>query len=84
MSDTERNERIEKALDMLRGDRDSLRASLEPEAILKRICERVEITARNLGLPVWAMISDLTGHGSGVSSAIHYLYGELDEQEATK
>ena len=84
MSDTEQNERIEKALDMLRGDRDGFRASLEPEAILKRICRTAEIRARQKDLPAWAIISDITGHGSGVSSAIYYLYGELDEQEAAQ
>ena len=84
MSDSKQNERIEKALDMLRGDRDRFRASLEPEAILKRICRTAEIRSRQENVPAWSIISNITGHGSGVSSAIYYLYGELDEQEATK
>jgi hypothetical protein len=65
---------IEEALDGLYGDRERFRPMLEPEAILKQICRTAEMTADRKGRPAWSIISDITGHGSGVSNAIYQVY----------
>jgi len=62
MRDIKSYERVEKALDMLHGERETFRSSLEPEAIIKRICRTAEITARQEGVPAWTIIGNITGH----------------------
>lgn len=80
------NVRVERALDMLRGPRESYRPILtDKDKILARICSYAKRTAagddERRSVPVWSVVSDITGHGSGVSSAIYELYRERDEEE---
>lgn len=80
------NARVERALNMLRGPRESYRPILtDRDSILARICSYAKRTAagddERRSVPVWSVISDITGHGSGVSSAIYELYRERDEEE---
>lgn len=83
---SEFNARVERALNMLRGPRESYRPILtDRDKILARICSYAKRTAagddERRSVPVWSVISDITGHGSGVSSAIYELYRERDEEE---
>lgn len=68
-------QRMEESLDMWFGNRESLRKLLEdPATILERICETAEHEASRRGVEPWVVISEWTGHGSGVSAAIYHLY----------
>ena len=70
------DELMEKVLDGLVGSRDEFRKDLEPERILLRVCRYAALRAKRMGSEPWAVISDITGHGSGVSKAIYELYRE--------
>lgn len=66
---------IETILDNLRGPRESFRKILEDkDALLANACAYAEWKAKKNGVPPWAIIGDMFGHGSGVSSAIYELY----------
>lgn len=68
-------EKIEEALGMLHGEPDRFRPMLEAEAVLNRICNNAKAKADRDNRPPWSVISDLTGHGSGLSAAIFRVYG---------
>lgn len=74
------NERIEQALDRINGPRESYRPLLDAENILQRICRNAEGAAIRRGTEPWVIISDITGHGSGVSAAIYRVYGGVHEE----
>ena len=77
----ERQKRLEESLDSLRGNRERFRALLEDrDAILARICRNVELIAKRKKTEPWAIMGQLTGHGSGVSAAIFHTY-RLPEKE---
>jgi len=65
---------IEEALAELHGDHEIFRPLLEPEAIIRRICRVAETRATQKGREPWSVISDITGHGSGISNAIYQIY----------
>lgn len=69
---------VEEALNQLHGDPETFRPLLQPEAILARICRTAKIQADHECVPPWSIISDLTGHGSGVSNAIYNVYGDKE------
>ena len=73
---------IEEALAGLHGDPERFRPMLEPEAILKRICRTAEMRAERTARPAWSIISEVTGHGSGVSNAIYQVYREQSTETA--
>ena len=66
---------IEEALDGIHGPRETYRPLLDPLNILQRICRNAVGAAKRRGTEPWAIISDITGHGSGVSAAIYKVYG---------
>jgi len=70
-----RQERLEFLLDELNGPRESFRALLTDSVMLVRhMCDYAEMEARRKRREPWSIISDITGHGSGVSGAIYELY----------
>jgi hypothetical protein len=67
--------RIEKVLENLRGAKDRFRSILlDKDKLLERMCSYAERIAKRRRLEPWSIISDITTHGSGVSSAIYNLY----------
>jgi len=73
---------IEQALDGIHGPRETYRPLLEPVAILNRICRTAELRAQQQGVDPWSVISDITGHGSGVSNAIYKVYRQQQPEVA--
>jgi hypothetical protein len=73
-------EGIDKVLEGLTGPKDHFRKVLtDKSAILQSVCDYAERTALAEGVPPWAIVSDITAHGSGVSSAIYELYRRKPE-----
>ena len=70
------DELIIEALDEINGPRETYRPLLDPINILQRICRTAEGKARRRRTEPWVIISDITGHGSGVSAAIYSAYRE--------
>ena len=69
-------DRIEKAVDRLRGPREGFVSDLDPVQVLSRICWVAEVVAEREGREPCSVIGSITGHGSGVSSAIYEVYRE--------
>jgi hypothetical protein len=68
-------EGIEEALEHLRGNKEHFRKVLTDKTkILNSMCAYAERMAKKKRLEPWAIIGDITDHGSGVSSAIYELY----------
>lgn len=66
---------IDELLDKLLGPREVFREILEDkDAILARMCLYAERKAKELDVPAWSVIGEITLHGSGVSSCIYELY----------
>ena len=72
-------QKIEDALDTLHGPRETFREVLEPTAILERMCRTAILRAEQENMPAWSIIGQITGHGSGVSSAILNVYRPHDQ-----
>jgi hypothetical protein len=73
-------EGIDKVLEGLRGNKDHFRqVLLDKSKIIESVCDYADRQARKEGGPAWAFISDITAHGSGVSSAIYELYRRKPE-----
>lgn len=67
--------RLERALDILRGPRESFREILtNKDELLRKLCRYAKYKSKHEGVPEWSIIGEITGHGSGVSSAIYELY----------
>jgi hypothetical protein len=74
---------IEEAVESLRGNKESFRRTLEDkDELLARVCRYAEIEAERKGWQPWSVISRITGHGSGVSSAIYEVYREKPKSDA--
>lgn len=54
-------------------------ASIPPEALLREIMLYLTRRAKRKGVPPWSEVGDLTGHGSGVASAIYERFKPEDE-----
>lgn len=68
-------EGLEEQLGHLRGNKDTFRRILcDKTEILASFCDQAEKIAKRKRLEPWSVISDITSHGSGVSSAIYELY----------
>lgn len=66
---------IEEVLDGLRGNREHFREILtDTTGLLRKVCRYAEIEGKRQRRPAWSIIGEITGHGSGVSSAIYQLY----------
>jgi len=66
---------IEEVLDGLRGNREHFREILtDTTGLLRKVCRYAEIIGEQKRRPAWSIIGEITGHGSGVSSAIYQLY----------
>jgi hypothetical protein len=78
MSDQTSDELLEHLLDGFHGgSREEFRRLLtDKDRILRKMCEHAERVAKKRRIEPWSVISDITGHGSGVSSAIYHLYRE--------
>ena len=72
-------QKIEREANALHGDTAQFRQALQPEAILSRMCRSAEHVATRERRPVWSVIGEWTGHGSGVSAAIYGIYRDRDE-----
>jgi hypothetical protein len=68
------DQKKEVAISRLRGNADYFRECLQAEAILGRVCLYAEIEAERQRCEPWSIIGRITGHGSGVSSAIYEVY----------
>ena len=79
MDDRTHEQKIEDALGTLHGPRETFREVLEPTAIIERICRTAMLRAEQTNMPAWSIIGQITGHGSGVSSAILSVYGPHDQ-----
>lgn len=68
-------EGIDEVIESLRGNKDDFRKLLSDRTeILARICDIVEQKSVFRRVAPWTVMKDITGHGSGVSSAIFELY----------
>ena len=66
---------IEEVLDHLRGNKETFRESLsDKNKLLASVCDYAKRVAKRKKLEPWSIVSDMTDHGSGVSSAIYELY----------
>lgn len=66
---------IEEVLDGLRGPREHFREILtDTTGLLRKVCQYAEFAAKKKKVEPWSIIGEITGHGSGVSSAIYQLY----------
>jgi hypothetical protein len=70
---------LDEALDRLGEDREYLRKELTDKTrLLSEVCDYAARVAKKKRLPPWAIIGDMTNHGSGVASAIYELYRRKD------
>lgn len=68
-------EKIESAIECLRGNKDYFRESVSDKAeLLSQVCDYVEREAKRKNTEPWCVMSEIVHHGSGVSSAIYELY----------
>ena len=66
---------VDDLIDRLRGDRETFRAILgDRDGLLAKMCRYAKFRAEQEHLPAWSIVGEITGHGSGVSSAIYELY----------
>jgi hypothetical protein len=73
---------IEDALDNLRGPRERFRELItDKDEILAACMDYFEKIAKKRRLPAWSIVSDVTNHGSGVSSAIYNLYRRKSDKQ---
>ena len=69
------DERLKEAINSLNGDPERFRKILtDKDELLAKICRNAEARAKRKRVPVWSVIGEITGHGSGVSAAIYHLY----------
>jgi hypothetical protein len=66
---------IDAVLDSLRGPRGEFRKAVtDTDEILANFMAFVEKLAKKRKQPTWSLVGQITGHGSGVASAIYELY----------
>lgn len=66
---------IDELVNRLNGDPASFRSILKgKDKLLELVCDYAERRSKQRGIPAWSVISDIFGHGSGVSSCIYELY----------
>lgn len=76
------SERVEKAICGLCGDMDHFRLIVtDKDELLRNMCDYAEYEANRQRREPWAIISEITGHGSGVSSAVYDIYRRLDDEK---
>lgn len=74
-SQVEPPEGIDQVLEGLRGNKEHFRkVLLDKSKLLREMCDYAERVAKRRRLEPWSIVSDITNHGSGVSSAIYELY----------
>lgn len=72
--------RLEEVLDSLRGPREAFRRDItDIDTLMMRVCDYAESVAKRKRREPWAIIGEITCHGSGVSSAIYELYRRREE-----
>jgi hypothetical protein len=73
--------KVEEVLDMLSGPREVFRRDItDIDKLMAAVCDYAESLAKKRRVPAWAIIGDITQHGSWVSSAIYELYRRRDEK----
>jgi hypothetical protein len=78
-----RDEKLEGILSRMNGTPDMFRETVgNPRKVLARLCATAKAKAKRKKLPEWSVIGDMTGHGSGVSSAIYEYYREDEQPES--
>lgn len=66
---------VDDVLSRLYGDPERFRAMLtNVDSLMQKVCSYAEWKAKKARCEPWSIISEITGHGSGVSSAIYDLY----------
>jgi len=66
---------VDVVLDKLYGDPEHFRDALtNVDSLMRKVCSYAERKAKKARYEPWSIISEITGHGSGVSSAIYDLY----------
>lgn len=68
------DEKIGHQLSRLQGSTEYFRECLQSDAIMERVCQFAELEAERRHCEPWNIIGEVTGHGSGVSSAIYEVY----------
>lgn len=69
------NARVESAILGLVGNKDAFREMVtDRDSILRSVCDYAEYVAKQKGCEPWSIMGRITGHGSGVSSAIYEIY----------
>lgn len=69
------NEKLEAVIKCLNGSPERFRKILsDKDELLAKICRNAALRAKRKRVPAWSIIGEITGHGSGVSSAIFELY----------
>lgn len=69
--------KIDDVLAKLNGPRETfLEILTDTEGLLEKVCSYASRTADEEGVEPWVIISRMTHHGSGISSAIYELYRE--------
>lgn len=68
---------VDDVLKSLRGNPETFREILtDKDKLLAKVCKYAAWKCQDAGVPPWSIIGEITGHGSGVSSAIYELYRE--------
>lgn len=72
---------IELVLDGLRGPREGFREILtDTDTLMADLMAFVDVCAKRRKQEPWSLIGQITGHGSGVSSAIYELYRRKSQE----
>lgn len=73
--------KVEKVIDTLRGPRESFRRDItDIDRLMMSVCDYAEQIAKKKRVEPWSIISEITCHGSGVSSAIYELYRRREKE----
>lgn len=76
------SERVETAISNLRGNMDYFRSIVtDKDELLRCMCGYAKDEAERQRCEPWSIISEIVGHGSGVSAAIYEIYRRRDDDE---
>lgn len=75
-------ERLQHCVSRLNGDRDRFADIVgDAHGLMAKVCRYAEIVADRNRRQAWSIIGEITGHGSGVATAIYEYYRERKDGE---
>ena len=78
------NARVENSIANLVGNKDAFcEMVIDKDAILRSVCDYAEYVAKQKGCEPWSIMGRITGHGSGVSSALYEIYRRRKDDKAS-